>query len=86
MPSLVIDIYERRRWPIALPDPIDAILFVMDQRGLTRGDLESYLGNRSRVSEVLSRKRSLSLRVTRALHEGLSILLEVLVQSPGRAA
>ena len=84
--ALVIEIYEQRRWPIALPDPVDAILFVMDQRGLTRRDLERYLGSRSRVSEVLSRKRSLSLRMMRALHEGLGIPLEVLVQRPGRAA
>ena len=84
--ALVIEIYEQRRWPIALPDPVDAILFVMDQRGLTRRDLERYLGSRSRVSEVLSRKRSLSLRMIRELHEGLAIPLEVLVQRPRRAA
>ena len=69
-----------------LPDPVDAILFVMDQRGLSRRDLENYLGRRSRVSEVLARKRGLSIRMIRALHEGLGIPLEVLVQEPGRAA
>ena len=84
--ALVIEIYEQRRWPVELPDPVDAILFVMDQRGLTRGHLEPYLGSRSRVSEVLSRKRSLSLRMIRALHEGLGLPLEVLVQGPERAA
>ncbi len=68
-----------------LPDPVDAILFVMDERGLSRRDLEEYLGSRSRVSEVLARKRGLSIRMIRALHEGLGIPLEVLVQ-PGRAA
>jgi HTH-type transcriptional regulator/antitoxin HigA len=69
-----------------LPDPVDAILFVMDQRGLSRRDLEDYLGSRSRVSEVLARKRGLSIRMIRALREGLGIPLEVLVQEPGRAA
>ena len=57
----------------------------MDERGLTRRDLEEYLGSRSRVSEVLARKRGLSIRMIRALHAGLGIPLEVLVQ-PGRAA
>jgi len=84
--ALVIEIYEQRRWPVELPDPVDAILFVMDQRGLTRRDLEPYLGSRSRVSEVLARKRSLSLRMIRALHEGLGLPLQVLVQAPERAA
>ena len=84
--ALVIEMYEKQRWPFELPDPVDAILFVMDQRGLTRRDLEEYLGSRSRVSEVLARKRGLSIRMIRALHEGLGIPLEVLVQETGRAA
>jgi len=79
--ALVIEIYEQHRWPVALPDPVDAILFIMDQQGLTRRDLERYLGSRSHVSEVLAHKRSLSLRMIRALHAGLGIPLEVLVQS-----
>jgi HTH-type transcriptional regulator/antitoxin HigA len=84
--ALVIEIYEQRRWPIPLPDPVDAILFVMDQQGLTRRDLQRCLGSRSRVSEVLSRKRSLSLRMVRALHKEFGIPFEVLVQETGRAA
>jgi HTH-type transcriptional regulator / antitoxin HigA len=84
--ALVIEMYEKRRWPMELPDPIDAILFVMDQRGLTRRDMEQYLGSRSRVSEVLARKRGLSIRMIRALHERLGIPLEVLVQETGRTA
>ena len=84
--ALVIEMYEKQRWPFELPDPVDAILFVMDQRGLSRRDLEEYLGSRSRVSEVLARKRGLSIRMIRALHEGLGIPLEVLVQDTGRAA
>jgi len=84
--ALVIEMYEKQRWPFELPDPVDAILFVMDQRGLSRRDLEEYLGSRSRVSEVLARKRGLSIRMIRALHEGLGIPLQVLVQETGRAA
>jgi HTH-type transcriptional regulator/antitoxin HigA len=84
--ALVIEMYEKHRWPLQLPDPVEAILFVMDQRGLSRRDLEEYLGSRSRVSEVLARKRGLSIRMIRALHEGLGIPLEVLVREPGRAA
>ena len=84
--ALVIEMYEKHRWPFQVPDAVDAILFLMDERGLTRRDLEPYLGSRSRVSEVLARKRGLSIRMIRALHEGLGIPLEILVQEPGRAA
>lgn len=84
--ALVIEIYEKHRWPIDLPDPVDAILFVMDQRGLTRRDLVPYLGSRSRVSEVLAGKRGLSIGMIRKLHEGLGIPLEVLVRKSARAA
>jgi HTH-type transcriptional regulator/antitoxin HigA len=80
--ALVIETYEKTRWPIDLPDPVDAILFRMDQQGLTRRDLEPYIGSRARVSEVLSGKRALSIRMIRALHAGLDIPLEVLVQEP----
>ena len=80
--ALVIEIHEKARWPIGLPDPVDAIRFCMDQQGLTRRDLEPYIGSRARVSEVLSGKRALSMRMIRALHTGLDIPLEVLVQEP----
>ena len=80
--ALVIETYEKQRWPIGLPDPVDAIVFCMDQRGLSRRDLEPYIGSRARVSEVLSGKRALSMRMIRALHAGLEIPLEVLVQEP----
>jgi len=82
--ALVIETYEMSRWPIDLPDPVDAIRFCMDQQGLTRRDLEPYIGSRARVSEVLSGKRALSMRMIRALHAGLDIPLEVLVQEPRR--
>ena len=67
---------------MTLPDPIEAIRFCMDEQGLTRRDLEPYIGSRARVSEVLSGKRALSMRMIRALHTGLDIPLEVLVQEP----
>ena len=80
--ALVIEDYEKARWPIGLPDPVDAIRFCMDQQGLTRRDLEPYIGSRARVSEVISGKCALSIRMIRALHTGLDIPLEVLVQEP----
>lgn len=82
--ALLVETYEKVRWPIDLPDPVDAILFRMDQQGLTRRDLEPYIGTRARVSEVLSGKRALSMRMIRALHAGLDIPLEVLVKEPRR--
>ena len=80
--ALVIEAYEKERWPIGLPDAVDAIRFRMDQQGLTQRDMEPYIGSRASVSAVLSGKRPLSLRMIRALHEGLGIPLEVLVQEP----
>jgi HTH-type transcriptional regulator/antitoxin HigA len=82
--ALVIEAYEKERWPIDLPDAVDAIRFRMDQQGLTKRDLEPFIGGRARVAEVLSGKRALSVRMIRALHEGLDIPLEVLVQEPRR--
>ena len=82
--ALVIEDYERERFPIGLADAVDAIRFRMDQQGLTRRDLEPFIGSRARVSEVLSGKRALSMRMIRALHAGLGVPLEVLVQEPRR--
>jgi HTH-type transcriptional regulator / antitoxin HigA len=59
--STLVDAYEQVHYPIEAPDPIEAILYYMDTRGLSRQDLEHCLGSRARVSEILSRKRSLSL-------------------------
>jgi HTH-type transcriptional regulator/antitoxin HigA len=67
-----------------LPDPVDAIEFRMDQAGLTRKDLGKYLGSASKVSEIMNRRRPLTLTMMRALHEGLGIPAEVLFQTPGR--
>jgi HTH-type transcriptional regulator/antitoxin HigA len=82
--ALVLEDYEKARWPIGLPDAVDAIRFRMDQQGLTQHDLEPYIGSRARVSEVLAGRRTLSLRMIRALHKGLGIPLEVLIQEPRR--
>src|SRR6266498_3773239 len=80
--AFLIENYEKEQYPINLPDPIEAIKFRMEQQGLTRRDLEKYIGSQSKVSEVLNRKRPLSLAMIRALHEGLGISTEVLVQKP----
>ena len=78
--SILIEAYEAKHHPIPAPDPIAAILFMMKQKGLTRRDLEPAIGSRSRVSEVLSRKRPLSLPMVRALSNLLQIPADVLVQ------
>ena len=81
--TTLVEVYEASHHPIDPADPVDAILFRMEQQGLERKDLQPYLGSRQRVSEVLNRKRGLSLDMIRRLHEGLQIPLENLI---GRAA
>jgi HTH-type transcriptional regulator/antitoxin HigA len=81
----LVEEYESTKYPINMPDPIDAILFRMDQRGLKAVDLVPYIGNKSKVSEVLHRKRPLSLTMIRSLHNGLGIPAHVLLQEPGKA-
>lgn len=80
--SLLVEDYESRVYNILPPDPIDAILFRMDQLGLARKDLESYLGGRSRVSEILSRKKSLSLSMIKSLYTNLGIPADILLSDP----
>ena len=75
----LVDAYENEHFSIDAPDPIEAIKFRMEQLGLERKDLEPYLGSRARVSEVLNRRRGLSLSMIRALHENLEIPLEALI-------
>jgi HTH-type transcriptional regulator/antitoxin HigA len=82
--AVLIEDYEREHFPIGLPDPIEAIQFRMEQQGLTRKDLEKYIGSPSKVSEVLNYKRPLSLAMIRALHSGLGIPAEVLLQAEGK--
>lgn len=81
----LVELYEEKNFPIGLPGPVEAIKFRMEQAGLRQRDLVPYIGSRSKVSEVLNGKRSLSLRMIRALHQGLGIPAEVLVQEPGAA-
>ena len=71
--SILIERYEDEHYPIGLSDPIEAIKFRMEQQGLTQRDLEPFIGGSGRVSEVLNRKRGLSLSMIRRLHEGLRI-------------
>ena len=78
----LVDAYESAHHPIYPPDPVAAIEFHMDQNELSRTDLERYIGTRARVSEVLGRRRGLSIEMIRNLHEGLGIPLESLI---GRA-
>ncbi len=75
--------YESKTVDIGFPDPISAIEFRMDQAGLTQRDLIPYIGSRSKVSEVLSGKRDLTMSMARALHEHLGIPADVLLQKPG---
>ena len=76
---ILVDAYERDNYPIDPPDPIEAIKFRMEQSGLDRKDLEPFIGSRGRVSEVLNRKRELSIKMIRELHANLQIPLESLV-------
>lgn len=77
--ATLVEAYERRHFPMDLPDPIEAIKFVMEQRGLTAKDLEPMIGRSNRVYEILTGKRALTLPMIRRLHEGLGIPLESLV-------
>ena len=76
----LVEAYEEKHYAIPLPDPIEAIQYYMESRGLTRRDLEAYIGSRGRVSEILNRKRPLSIEMIRRLHAGLGIPAEVLIQ------
>jgi HTH-type transcriptional regulator / antitoxin HigA len=78
--STLIEAYESTRHPIPAPDPIAAIEFMIEQKGLTRRDLEPAIGSRGRVSEVLNRKRPLTLPMVRSLSALLQIPTDVLVQ------
>lgn len=77
----LIEAYEAKHHPIPAPDPIAAIEFMMEQKGLTRRDLEPAIGSRGRVSEILTRKRPLTLPMVRALSVLLDVPADVLVQA-----
>ncbi len=76
----LVQAFEEEHYPIEAPDPIEAIKFRMEQQGLEDKDLVPFLGQRSRVTEVLSRQRGLSLAMIRKLNTGLSIPLDSLVK------
>ena len=82
----LIEAYEEKHEPIPPPDPVDAIVFRMEQLELDRKALEQLIGSRARVSEVLGRRRGLSLAMIRRLHDRLGIPAEILIRSatPGR--
>ncbi|MEP7310686.1 MAG: transcriptional regulator [Acidobacteriota bacterium] len=78
--TTLVERYESLNEPIEPPNPVDALLYYMDSRGLTRRDLEPYLGSRARVAEVLNRRRPLTIEMIRKLHAGLGLSAEVLIQ------
>jgi HTH-type transcriptional regulator/antitoxin HigA len=78
--ATLIDAYEAKRFPMDPPDPIEAIKFRMESQGLTRKDLEDIIGTRTRIAEVLGRKRGLSIEMIRRLHDKLGIPAEVLIK------
>jgi HTH-type transcriptional regulator/antitoxin HigA len=78
--ATLIDAYESQHFPMDPPDPIEAIKFRMEQQGLSRKDLEPLIGTRTRVAEVLNRKRNLSISMIRRLHKHLGISADVLIQ------
>jgi HTH-type transcriptional regulator/antitoxin HigA len=80
----LLEAYEERHWRVDPPDPIDAIKLRMEQRGLTRHDLEKVLGSKSRVSEILNRRRPLTLEMIRRLHRQLGIPAESLIKPTTR--
>jgi len=86
--ATLIDAYEAAHFPVDPPDPVEAIKFRMEQQGLSRKDLEPLIGTRTRVAEVLNRKRSLSIGMIRRLHEHLGISADVLIRPThtGKAA
>lgn len=83
--SMLIERYEQARYPMTSVDPVEAIELEMEQRGLAAKDLTPYLGPPSRISEILNRKRTLSLTQIRKLHAGLGIPLKILIQPPVQA-
>ena len=79
--GILIEKYENEKLPISLPDPIEAIKFRMEQMGYNQNDLANIIGLKSRASEILNRKRKLSLEMIRQLHERLHIPTDVLIQT-----
>ncbi len=78
--TILVDRYENEQFPIGMPDPIEAIKFRMEQMGMKQKDLAEVVGFKSRVSEILSKKRKLTLDMIRKLNTTLHIPTEVLIQ------
>ena len=78
--TTLVEAYEDAHYSIPSPDPIEAIRYYMESRGLVRRDLEPYIGSRARVSEILNRKRPLSLTMIRRLNKELGIPADVLIK------
>ena len=79
--GMLVDKYENEKFPIGFPDPVEAIKFRMEQLGYTQTDLANVVGLKSRASEILNRKRKLSLEMIRQIHDSLNIPTEVLIQA-----
>lgn len=77
--ATLVDNYEEANFPIEAPDPIEAIKYLMEERGIDRKDLEKSIGDKAKVSEVLNRKRELSKRMIRSLHHAFGIPYEILM-------
>ena len=75
----LVESYEIKNYPILPPDPVDAIKFRMEQTGMTKADMVQYLGSQSRVSEILNRKRSLTLKMIKSLYKELKIPADILL-------
>lgn len=80
----LVEAYEARHYPLDLPDPVEAIKFTMEQKGLTVKDLEPMIGRSNRVYEILNHKRPLTLKMIWRLHQGLGIPAESLIRQPGK--
>jgi HTH-type transcriptional regulator/antitoxin HigA len=78
----LVEAYERRHFPLDLPDPVEAIRFEMERKGLTPKDLEPMIGRSNRVYEILNRKRPLTLKMIWRLHRDLGIPAESLIRPP----
>ena len=78
--AMLVESYERQHFPIADPDPIEFLGHVMENRGLTRKDMEAYIGPRGRVADILNRTRPLTLEMIRRLADGLQLPAEVLIK------
>jgi len=84
--SVLVAAYEEQRWPILPPDPVEAIRFHMEQNGLRNRDLAAVLGSESRASEILNRRRPLTVQMIRAIHDAWSIPLQSLIGGDAQAA